>query len=388
MEAVDWGRPARIGISGSYGGTNLGDEAILHAMVAQLRTLPVELTVFTYDAHDTLRRHGVDRAIENRGLTRDEARREVERLDLFVLGGGGILYETAVEKYLREVTLAHEAGVPVFVYAVSAGPLERPAARALVRDALNPAAVITVRDRQGKQLLEEVGVEQKVRVTADPALLLDEEPLPEDALQREGLNAHRRLVGFSVREPGPAAPDLDVGHYHKLVADAADFMVDRYDADIVFVPLEPKSRDLQHSHAVMSQMLSPQRATVLKQELSSPQVLSLMKHFEFAVGMRLHFLIFAARQHVPFVALPYASKVSGFIEDLEMEMPPLEKVDAGRLIAHIDRSWDFREDVRARIVRALPALQERARETHRALAGLLAATMAGAGEGTTRACRP
>jgi polysaccharide pyruvyl transferase CsaB len=380
MQAVTWGRPARIGISGSYGGTNLGDEAILHAIIAQLRTLPVELTVFTHDVPDTLRRHGVDRAIENRSLTRDEARREVEKLDLFVLGGGGILYEAAVEHYLREVTLAHEAGVPVFVYAVSAGPLERASARALVRDALNPAAVITVRDRQGKQLLEEVGVERKVRVTADPALLLEEEPLPEDALRREGLDAHRRLVGFSVREPGPAAPDLDVAHYHKLVADAADFMVDRYDADIVFVPLEPRSRDLQHSHAVVSEMLCAQRATVLKQELSAPQLLSLMKHFEFAVGMRLHFLIFAARQHVPFVALPYASKVSGFIEDLEMEMPPLHKVDAGRLIAHIDRSWDSREDVRAHILRTLPALQERARETHRGLAALLASIMARAGE--------
>ena len=40
----------KVGISGSFGGLNLGDEAILQSMIAQLRrSLPVEITVFTRD---------------------------------------------------------------------------------------------------------------------------------------------------------------------------------------------------------------------------------------------------------------------------------------------------------------------------------------------------
>ena len=78
--------------------------------------------------------------------------------------------------------------------------------------------------------------------------------------------------------------------------------------------------------------------------------------------MRLHFLIFAALRQVPFVALPYAAKVTGLLEAFEMAGPPMQQVNAGQLIAHIDRSWDLRNQLRDRIVRGLPVLQERARE--------------------------
>ncbi|MEW6753312.1 MAG: polysaccharide pyruvyl transferase family protein [Candidatus Latescibacterota bacterium] len=295
----------------------------------------------------------------------------MERLDLFVLGGGGILYDGGAQTYLREVTLAHELRVPVMVYAVSAGPLTDPAARALVRDALDRAAAVTVRDRQGQRLLEEVGLHRQIQVTADPALLLQPNTLPADALKREGLDGGQRLIGMSVREPGPAAPDMDVDHYHALLANTADFIVDRLDATVVFVPMERGQMDLQHSHAVVSRMQAAERATVLKGEYTPRQLMALIRRFEFAVGMRLHFLLFAALAHVPFVALPYAPKVTGLIEELEMEMPPLRHVNIGRLIATIDRSWDRRRDLRARIERRLPALQERARQTHEILVGLL-----------------
>ncbi|MGH8592352.1 MAG: hypothetical protein ACREV3_00390 [Gammaproteobacteria bacterium] len=82
-------------------------------------------------------------------------------------------------------------------------------------------------------MLEDLGVHKEIRVTADPSLLLEPEPLPETALQREGLEPKRRMIGISVREPGPAAPDIEVDHYHRLLAMAADFMVDRLDADMV-----------------------------------------------------------------------------------------------------------------------------------------------------------
>lgn len=355
----------RVGITGSYGGLNLGDEAILQSIVGELRReLPeVEITVFSRDAEDTKRRHAVERAIPVRKISRAEVVPEIERLDLLIFGGGGILYDAEVKLYLREVLVAKELGVPVMVYAVGAGPLKDAAAQAAVREALEGVQAITVRERSALQVLEEAGVHRDVVVTADPALLLKPAPLPRGFLKREGLEGRRRLIGMSVREPGVAAPDIDQNVYHGLLANAADFMIDRWGADIVFVPMERSVLDTQHSHAVIARMLRAQRATVLKGEYSSAEILAMMGRFQFAVGMRLHFLIFAALRGTPFVALPYSGKVSGFLEDLKLPAPPLNLVNPGRLIAHLDESWDKRRSLRAQLQKSVPALQERARGT-------------------------
>lgn len=357
----------RIGISGSYGGLNLGDEAILHVIIGELRrSLPVELTVFSRDANDTRRRHDVEHVVQTRQLSRHEELDVLAGLDLFILGGGGILYDADAEMYVGQLERAHEVGTRSMVYAVSAGPLADPAIRHRVRAALDQTDTITVRDKKSRRLLEEIGVGREVVVTADPALLLQPDPLSlDDIVRGEALDPEARLIGFSVREPGPAAPGLDAERYHQLVANAADFVVDRLDAEVVFVPMERRMFDVQHSHGVVAQMRHAPRATVLKREYTPGQILSLLNHFEFTVGMRLHFLIFSALANLPFAGLPYASKVKGFLEELGLPAPGLDHVSAGQLIAHIDRAWDIRETIRARIREALPGLQARARENNR-----------------------
>jgi polysaccharide pyruvyl transferase CsaB len=362
----------RIGISGSYGGMNLGDEAILEGILGELRaTVPAEVTVFSKNPGDTLARHEVERAIAPRSRTRGEMVAELARLDLLVLGGGGILYDRDAEEYLREVLIATELGVPVILYAISAGPLTTHSARRGVQRALNasPAPIITVRDRLGHRLLEDLGVTPEIHLTADPAFLLEPEELSVGALRAEGVDFDRHLIGFSVREPGPAAPDIRPDDYYALLANAADFMVERYDADVLFVPME--KTDVQHSHAVVAQMQYAERAEILRRRYSPRQILSLMGHLEFAVGMRLHFLIFAALRGTPFAALPYASKVTGLLEDLDMPSPPLESIGIGQLIGRIDRAWDTRGELRAKIEERVPALRVRARRTNELLLELL-----------------
>ena len=147
--------PLRVGISGSYGGFNLGDEAILQVILDELRRSgPLEITVFSRDAKDTRSRHRVEHVVELRGTPRREAQEILRNLDLFILGGGGLLYDGDADMYLREVSLAHDVGTPVMTYAISAGPLVDPGVGSRVRASLDPESAITVRDGDTRRLLE------------------------------------------------------------------------------------------------------------------------------------------------------------------------------------------------------------------------------------------
>jgi len=365
-------RTYRVGVSGSYGGLNMGDEAILESIITRLQdSLPVEITVLSRNPADTMNRYPGIHAVAAREMTRSEITPVIEGLDLFILGGGGIIYDADAKTYLREVNIAHDLGVPVMVYAISAGPLNVRAIQEIVRDALNRAAVITVRERGAKKILEDAGVECDIIITADPALLLEPKPLSKGTLMKEHMDVKRRLVGLSVREPGPAAPDIDTNFYHGLLADVADYIIDRYNANVVFIPMERSERDLQHAHAVISKMMKPQQCSVLAGEYTPGQILTLMERFDMAVGMRLHFLIFAALQGVPFIGLPYSTKVLYFLKELDMETPPLNLVNAGRLIAHLDHIWDTKDTIADRIAQSLSEMKRRALKNNQIAVSML-----------------
>ena len=361
-----------IGLVGSYGGLNAGDEAILTVAIAQLRkaVAGVEIVVFSRDCEHTERHHDVDRVLAAREAVREELDGEIRRMDLMLLGGGGILYDREAEFYLRLVRFAQDAGVATASYAVGAGPLERPADRESIAAVLNEMQLITVREKAAKRLLEESGVKRDICVTADPALLLESQPFTRRMLEHEGLSAGERLIGMSVREPGSAMSELEAGEYHALLADAADFMAERFDAQVVFVPLE--HTDIRESHRVIGRMALPEHAWVLRRSYGPRELRGLMEHLDMAVGMRLHFLLFAVTAGIPVAALPYATKVRDFLDSLEVHSPdPQRAGHAGALLSHIDRLWDRRDEQIEHVRERLPSLQDAARENVRLIVDLL-----------------
>lgn len=361
-----------IGVLGSYGGRNLGDEAILTALLADVncRCPDAEVLVFSRNPEHTKRAHPSVEAVLWEGVSRNDSARTMERLDLLVLGGGGILYDTEARRYLRLVLSAQEHGLPVFTYAVGAGPLTEEADCEMVRAALGAATEVTVRDEESKLLLEEIGVTRTVTVTADPAFMLRPERFDPGLLRAEGIPTGQRLVGINVREPGRAAERLDADAYHRLLAQVGDFLVHRLDAAVIFVPMERD--DIRHAHGVLSHMTSSARCRILHGDYSPGQILGLMQHLDMAVGMRLHFLIFAALSGRPFLPLPYAGKVFDFAQ--RTGVPALRGVERqveGPLLAEVDRLWDERAARAGEIAQRVGEVRERAWNTGKLLEPLL-----------------
>jgi polysaccharide pyruvyl transferase CsaB len=365
-------RHPAVGVLGSYGGRNLGDEAILTGMLRDLRDRRPDARVRVFSRHPTYtgRAYPDVEVLGWEGANRERVGEALHGLDLLVLGGGGILYDTEARRYLRLVRAAQERGVPVFTYAVGVGPLTEEVDCRMVRETLAGCLEVTVRDEESKLALEEAGLNGDVTVTADPALLLEPEDFDGDDLRTEGVPRDRRLVGMSVREPGRAAQHLDEDQYHHLLAEVADFLVHRLDAHVVFVPME--RGDIGHAHAVLSHMTAVEQGRVLHGEYRPCQILGLMRHLDLAVGMRLHFLIFAAMAGIPLLPLPYAGKVFDFAQ--QIGAPALRGVvreAAGPLLAEVDRLWDERPARVEQTATRLAVLRGRAADTGERLAAHL-----------------
>jgi polysaccharide pyruvyl transferase CsaB len=353
-----------IGISGSYGGLNRGDEAILTSMLAALRErLPdVTLTIFSRDDAHTRAHHDVASVVPVRTLTRDQTSRSIEPLDLLLLGGGGLLYDGEAHVYLREVRLAQRLNVATMAYAVGAGPLTTMQDRHAVREAMGGMQAVTVRDVDTKRTLEHAEVEGPVEVTADPALLLAPEPLAPDRLRIEGVPAGRALVGMSVRERGLAAPDLDADGFQTMLAHTADFVASRFDAEIVFIPME--IGDVRLSYSVMARMVCADHAHVLTGSYRPAEMLGLMEYLDLVIAMRLHVLVFAAVAGTPLFPLSYGAKVTNFIDALGLPAPiPVTRDSVGAMLAAVDRAWDLRQDEPRRLLAPVRELQRRAQRT-------------------------
>jgi polysaccharide pyruvyl transferase WcaK-like protein len=330
----------------------------------------VQITVFSRRPEHTAAYHDADDVLPAREATRADLASQLGPLDLLLLGGGGLLYDREAEPYLHVCRLAQKVGIPTATYAIGAGPLERANERRAVARVLNRMDLITVREKSAKTLLEEIGVEQEVVLTADPALLLQPQPFPAEGLESQGIGTTRRLVGVSVREPGGAWTGLKSGVYHRLLADAADYIVTRLDADVLFVPME--AADLREAHRVVAEMAVPERAFMLKGDYRPGQLLCLMDRLDMAVGMRLHFVMFAALRGVPVQALPYAAKVKAFLEQLALPTPGMVQAEhTGVLLASLDRLWDNRAHQRAELRARVPELQDRSRATARHVVELL-----------------
>ncbi|MFB9388572.1 polysaccharide pyruvyl transferase family protein [Streptomyces coeruleoprunus] len=355
----------RIGVLGSYGGFNIGDESILTCTLGRLRAWRPDawLVVFSRNPEHTTVNHGsADEVVGWEGVSQGRLTAALSGLDLLILGGGGFLYDGEARRYLRLVKAAQSVGVRTFAYAIGAGPLTEADDRQAVRSVVAEMDDVVVRDEESKLVLEEVGLDREITVTADPALLLEPEDFTDQMLLYEGIPGGTRLVGMSVREPGRAAEHLSVSDYHALLAEVADFLVCRIDTYVVFMPME--RQDVRHAHAVLSHMIAPDRGRILNGAYSPGQILGFTGRLSLAVGMRLHFLIFAAVSGVPFLPLPYAGKVFDFAR--RVGAPALVGVareQAGPLLAELDRLWDEYPQRRDTLCSRVGALRELSGET-------------------------
>jgi len=343
----------RFLLSGYYGFGNLGDEALLTAIVDRLaaRYPGAGVDVLSHDPAATAERLGVE-ATPRADLR--AVRRAIARADVVLSGGGGLLQDvTSMQSllyYAGIVRAATGAKKRTMIFAQSIGPLTG-VGRAIVRMCCSGIAAATVRDEPSRALLASLLPNVRVERTADPVFLLETKSAPLD-LRAEGLDGPGPLVVVSVRRwPGHDATAT-------LLAAVVDRLAETHGAQVAFLPLGgPPDAD-----AATSVIRRARSAPVLLPDYPLHQAQQVLGRATLVIGMRLHALIFAARLGVPFTALPYDPKVSALLDDLKYPLPPLfvpgaRGTSPADVFARLDDAWARRDEVAAHLRTVIPEIE-------------------------------
>ncbi|HEY9723024.1 MAG TPA: polysaccharide pyruvyl transferase CsaB [Oscillatoriaceae cyanobacterium] len=345
--------PLRIVLSGYYGYNNLGDEAILAALVQQLRALApdAELLALSGNPADTRARLGIEAV--NR-LDVPAIWRTLRRSDLFVSGGGSLLQDVtglgSVPYYLGLVGLAQFLGVRTMVLGQGVGPLNLPTSRMLVGSTLRRVDAVTVRDQSSRELLARCGVPiDRVGLTADPVLAMEPaSPERVEALRaRLGLLDGQPTIAVAIR-PWHTWFERQLKAFSAVLAQHAA----AWNAQILLLPFhrpddELLAGELRNCLETRPDAHRPHVVT-LEEPVEPELMLGLISRVDLMIGMRLHALIMAAAVAVPALALVYDPKVEAFAD--RAGFPSVESVTAleasNEVSSLLDRLWEHRAGLR------------------------------------------
>lgn len=346
-------------IMGYYGYGNSGDDALLHAIIDDIKRVDPCFTpiVFSNNPEKTAGIYGVE--CINR-FSIGQIGKAFKKAKLFIVGGGSLIQDVTSTKslmyYLFCIRLAKKKGLKVMLYANGIGPIVREENIKRAAKVLNMVDIITLRDSESAKLLEKMGVTKpEIILTADPAFSL--KPCSSDdttALLKE-LGINEKYVCMSVRNWKDSSPDV-----YRGIAQMADYISEKYGLVPVFVPMQ-YTKDKEISEKIISLMKN--KGVFVDKSLEIEKLLGLIGASEAVVAVRLHMLVFGALTGVASIGVEYDPKVSSFQEYIGQPycIKP-EEVENGAYKATVDRFMAEKEAAKISIEKKLAAMKEKAFE--------------------------
>ena len=305
------GQRDRIVVCGAYGHGNMGDEAILTALLTELRSMggDVQITVVSKSPRRTQIEHDVD-AIGRGDFRKMKALFKVSRL--YINGGGSLIQDVTSRRslwyYLYTISLAKKAGSKVQMFGCGIGPIDYAGdIKQTVKILNNCVDAITLRDPDSVSLLESIGVNKpKIILAADPVLSLKKcsDEMTARFMAKNGFG-DGEYICFGLRNWQGFDEKMGV------FAECAKYAYDTYGLMPVYLSI---NHEQDASVAETVKALSGVPGIVLP-EIESPELaIGVLSKMRLTVAMRLHCLLFAANGATPIIGVSYDPKVSSFTE--------------------------------------------------------------------------
>ncbi len=322
-------------LSGYYGFNNSGDEAILSAIVTNLRREKPDasILVLSKSPKETTKNLGVVAVNRYNFL---ELIQYMKRSKVFINGGGNLLQDvTSMQSLLYYTTLiriAKHYGLYLMVYANGIGPLIRKSSIKRAQNALKLCDYISLRDPDSIKELANLHItDVTTNLTVDPAFTID--IVPEDATQKifldEKIPLDKKYFAVCFRQ----WKYNDTQFVQKMGAAIAE-IANTHNLTPLFLPMHYPNDFLMNKSIIEA---SKVECYMLSRLYRADEVMGIISKTELMITMRLHALIYSVRVNVPIVGVVYDPKVRSFMDLIGSEhYIDTKEIDTKKLLGFVD----------------------------------------------------
>lgn len=306
----------------------------------------------------------------NKGHKIFEALEEMANADVIISAPGGPyfgdLYAShEIQEHLLHIYLCKILRKPLMIYGPSMGPFKKRWRNIIRKYILNKVEIITLRDHISMKYLDNLNLTKPlVYLTTDSAfqdiidinidevkgILLKEKII---AAQNKDINK-KILIGIT---PAGAEwncrnsenPHKEQARYNKIIAKTIDYLIDKFDATIVFFPqLYGNSDDMPLINEIIKMVDKKNAVKVLSKRWNSEIQQAIISQMDLVIGNRYHSVIFALKGKIPTVCLAYEHKSVGIMHmvGLDKFVININDLTYENLIVTIDQAWNQREKIR------------------------------------------
>lgn len=298
-------------LSGYFGFNNSGDDALLKALIKDLRKEKsnARIAVLSKKPNSSKIMFGVDAVSRMAPLS---ILKLFRTSSVLLSGGGSLIQDETSSKslwyYLSIIATAKKCGMKVMQIANGIGPVNKETNKVIASKVINKYVdAITLRERRSAKELEKIGITLPYEVTADPAVSL--EGVDESSVKRIfALNSvpYTDYICVAIRDWKQFAPG-----FRRSLAASLDYIHEKYGKNILFLPMQ-YPLDITISKSVASKMRN--RSYIIETPCTIEETIGIISHSSLVLAMRLHSLVYAVSCGVGVIALKYDPKIDGFMD--------------------------------------------------------------------------
>lgn len=302
---------------------------------------------------------------------------------LFNVGGGNLNSIMPGELYKKCFTYwaANILNKPIIISGQTIGPFNNKIDELFAKFALNKVDLITFRDDNiSLKRIKQIGVTKPImKDTADDAVnlpVLSKDKSIKVLFNEVGENWIDLSNDFflvmnlkgSMRVFQEGGKEVSLENEINLLANVADYMVDKYNAKVVFLPTDycEDVDDRVIHRLIYEQIKNKKNVKLIEGEYDDLTLKGMIGLTDFAVGARYHYCIFAATMYVPFLGLASGiyqrTKLRG-LADL-CKLPELyfnkdmKELSLKEVINRIDSLIEDNQKIRKQLKNVVPKLQK------------------------------